>query len=159
MEFDQLVTYSTAKAAKNKGFDLACQHAYLLNIFPTNDAPEKCSKIVKELKTGFEIGIPTGYNNEQLVCIHQTWKNSLHQPQILARPTQTALRKWLLEKHSIFIELKLVWDKDRVGYECSVWKFGTTQPLKGEYITRNFGTYCFEETLEVALHYSLDLIA
>jgi hypothetical protein len=161
MELDYLIHFETAKLAKNKGFDVSCFNAFLLNINTSEEHPERFSVVTKYLNTGEEEGIPVAENTYHMVHLHCTWKNSRFQPQILARPTQTALRRWLLEKHKIYIELIIDgWGNDdaiteeNIGYRAFVWQIGKPRPHHND----DLGMTTYERILEVALEHALNLI-
>ena len=161
MDFDCLIHFETAKLAKIKGFEASCNNAFLLNINTSEEYPERFSVVIKYLNTGEEDGIQVAENTYHMVHLHRTWKNSKYQPQILARPTQTALRRWLLEKHKIYIELIVDgWGNDdliteeNIGYRAFVWQIGKPRPQHND----DLGMSTYEKILELALQHSLNLI-
>lgn len=125
---DQLVSFETAKLAKEKGFDGFCFDAY-------NTHKMKYSDGWLEYIDDNEIEIP--FTSE-----------SLKSKDILA-PTQSLLQKWLREVHNIVIDISLYILSD--SYYYSVHHDVTVDV--GEHV---YDTY--EEALEAGLIEALNLI-
>lgn len=153
---DQLIVFKTALLAKEKGFDLPCLNAFLLK-FKT---PYQWDELQRELNSGDDFDIPLGNNTSHVVKLHQVWSNRPTQPQIVARPTQTALSKWLRDVHKIYIELIMDgWGddnnvSDEIGYRAFIWRVGKPKPHPAD----DLGMSYYERIMEIALVDALKMI-
>lgn len=128
---DQLISFETAKLAKEKGFK-ENTNAYH-NITPMGDKAEDNPIIVGSINHNYE-----SYNT-------------------IAIPTQSLLQKWLREVHHIHVEVGLNFN-DKFHYSAVynrnyVDLFDT---IKHKRYNTNFNTY--EEALEVGLTEALKFI-
>ncbi len=126
---DELISFETAKLAKEKGFDEECYNGY----FESNG----------QERIGSHLG---SFKNSD-------WKEGLNR---YCRSSQSLLQKWLREKHYIHIEISPSSDTD-FGVLCGTaeepsWVRGTGEDEDPLY----FKTY--EEALEAGLLESLKLI-
>ena len=132
-----MITFETAKLAKDKGFNIRCKFMYDRNneIQHTPDIKKVMLEGggIKELKTP---------------------------PQVFA-PTQPLLQKWLREVHNINVESNYLPNIQK--YRCLYVPMAKVIPNKEKYAFRskyygtdNFDTY--EEALEEGLQKALELI-
>lgn len=84
---EQLIEFSTAKLAKEKGFDVPCKHRFFIG---NGDLEEQVTHDRKSLRV-LEVSMKHFRNTEINYFL---------------RPTQSLLQKWLREKHNIFLESK-----------------------------------------------------
>jgi len=132
---DQLITFETAKLAKEKGFN---ENVY--DLFKTTFSEESATieqPLDKPRSNKY-------YRNES--------KNNI----IYLRPTQSLLQKWLREVHDIHIKLTCFTDNTWDGvliYQDAPYEWDdNTAPVEAE----NCKTY--EEALEICLQEALKLI-
>lgn len=132
---DQLISFETAKLAKEKEFKEECTHYYvnkteILKPFMFDDNPKV-------------ISIQDGTNNGLLTIA----------------PTQSLLQKWLREEHKIFIEVGLNFN-DKLNVAIYDRRHKTViETIRHKIFldaSNNFNTY--EEALEVGLQKALKLI-
>ena len=137
---EQLITFETAKLAKEKGFDFRCEKAYFETLKHTLETsrdgeitfPYKPPRILKR-----------NYGDEFTIFIAEA-------------PTQSLLQKWLRVNHKIDITIMIVGDS---GYEYYIHK-------NRKVITNNTVFPCspeelknlYEKTLELVLQEALKLI-
>jgi hypothetical protein len=125
---EQLISFETAKLAKEKGFNWKCYQAY-------------------DWVSGFPGNTHTGYNN---------W-NKFGDGKASA-PTQSLLQKWLRDTHKIHISLDYwtVEDLDsgelQVSWNYEITRFGASFNERGS----NLSSY--EQALEEGLKKSLELL-
>lgn len=129
---EQLITFDTAKLAKEKGFDWDCIYAYL----EPDDEPIYYKK--------------NGHNwNGREKLLKATDK-------FCSAPTQSLLQKWLREVHNIHIWLTYIGSdiNDKEGYIRNLCK-GKTDPVRHSF---SITGKTYEEALETGLQEALKLI-
>ena len=134
---EQLITFETAKLAKEKGFDENC-YSYYKN---------------EELKLGpFCKTITSNLYGKRTEIFKYT--NSEKDNHITA-PTQSLLQKWLREEHQIYVEAHIAIYTSQTFAWHLAYRFGAEVRTNGctEYI---YTTY--EEALEIGLQEALKLI-
>ena len=129
---EELISFETAKLAKEKGFDEMVYAYYTQSI---NNSFKKIHGKLK-LFTTFE-------DNEAL----KLRKNLRGQPHIVLAPTQSLLQKWLREEHDL--KVFCLWYDDAVSY-----------PRWSIYIGHKYisGIKNYEKALEKGLQEALKLI-
>lgn len=132
---EELISFETAKLAKEKGFDIPCDARWWI---------EPCS----EWKTSDMGAIPC--NNSD--------GNSI------SRPTQSLLQKWLREVHNVYVDSyhDLTSDGKSVQYYTN-WGFIQSKDINGKQnVNGSYDEYndwkTYEESLEVGLQNALKLI-
>lgn len=141
---EELISFETAKLAKDKGFDEYCSKQYY-----------RCGKLM-----GF-----TGYDFIQKHHKNSTIHNITHEDydgnnfenyhSHCTAPTQALLQKWLREKHNIDIDIRL--NQFGYGYMYAINNIKSCEniiELKGG---PNY-KFTYEEALEISLQQSLKLI-
>ena len=132
---EQLISFETAKLAKEKGFNESCVFAY----FNLEDGHKFNGKL-----DNFDHG-----QNRQ---IYPKGKNSEYDHTYVTAPTQSLLQKWLREKHNISIKIDDFVTNERIRYDYNVCVLGSQEDNpKGVYRT-------YEEALEEGLLEALKLI-
>ena len=141
---EQLVTFETAKLAKEKGFNIRVLDYYSNSIEPI-------SSQVKDMEAvGFRINkyeLLRDFNSNYLMDIRDSY----------SAPTQSLLQKWLREKHNMLIGVY----SNASGYD---WEHmdavGGTHRANGDFGADNESGYweTYEEALEQGLIYALKLI-
>ena len=132
---EQLISFETAKLAKEKGFpQLDCQ-SYLLVNFIECVTLDILDQSVNLLTIGDLIGYKV--NNKTV-----------------SAPTQSLLQKWLREKHHLIIIVAYQYEHDSTPY--SYWIYKKFQSLPINQWVNDLNTY--EEALEVGLQEALKLI-
>ena len=135
----ELISFKTAKLAKEVGFDEKCSHYYVLD-FQSFKADGVLHKT----------GLPNDWDNSNIL----QFVKRTNQPHLAPAPTQSLLQRWLREKHNIDIIVK-PWSgdvEDTKKYAADVCIFGTTTYIK----LARVDTY--EEALEQGLLQALKLI-
>ena len=138
---DTLINFETAKLAKEKKFDILCEHSF----------SEHNSAIQENNQNGFR-----NWNKE--------YKNSY------SRPTQSLLQKWLREVHNCFIDIlphrdgdsknKQWKSKKDVFWTVEVDYYGKNFEIEltdDSDFTQHFNN-SYEEALEIGLYQALLLI-
>lgn len=130
---DQLITFETAKLAKEKGFDWDCRYAY------DNDEY-------------FDPGID--WKGEEFFTNYDIINASNNGYNAYLAPTQSLLQRWLRECKDIIVTIDYNYTKE--GMKCKyTYEIKNSCPIKiifGEY----YGKY--EQALEIALFEALNLI-
>lgn len=158
---EELVTFPTAKLAKEEGFDEECMH-----YFEWYEAPDGLMIPIAYAKPIFDFrevdkGVleqaltrPALYNQ-----VYHPMRNSTAKPWIYARPTQDLLERWLREVHWWFIGQVPVYDKGKcIGYlAADPWNI-TGDPKVASYSNATIYT-TFELAREAALLHALKLIS
>lgn len=127
--FEKLVSFETAKLAKIKGFDNCTEAVFFIN-------SDDDSKIRKS------------YHSED-------WGGDETSDELIFRPSQSVLQKWLREKHNINIVIDYFIDEDDNNiYIPYCYSFLVTEEDSNE--EKRFDTY--EEALEYALDESLNFL-
>ena len=134
---DEIVTYPTAKLAKEKGFDWNILHSYRDGIL--------------DFEEHFEGTISEMYFNANDI-------NRTKFKEVLSAPTQSLLQRWLREVHSIDCLVHLNMNNE---YSCHIYKNHLSinkdkDIWKGEGIIPNGKKY--EDVLEEGLQEALKLV-
>lgn len=144
---EQIITFETAKLAKEKGFDEHSNNYKYYEYLENDEFDDPRSGDLIVFKKKGDIKLEHGYNK----CKNNNW----------LAPTQSLLQRWLREKHNIYIELMVDgWGQDEkvtsdmLGYRAFVWEVGEPRPLPYE----DLGMSDYETILEIALEHSLKLI-
>ena len=134
---ETLITFETAKLAKEKGFDIPCENFYV----------EYLDDDVVDL---------FNYEEQRGSGFAELYRNNKESK--FSAPTQSLLQKWLREVHKIHVDIK--------EWELTYWYFyikdGRTSPVKNIRIKIDedskweFDSY--EEALEVGLLEGLKLV-
>ena len=137
---EQLITFETAKLAKEKGFDFRCEKAYF-------ETKEHILETRRDSEITFKYKPPRilkrNYGDEFTIFIAEA-------------PTQSLLQKWLREKHEIYVSPRESYSFDNtLEYVCTVNGTYVNHNIKDKPINR-FDTY--EQALEVGLQEGLKLI-
>lgn len=137
---DQLVSFTTAKLAKEKDFDEYCFNGYRVSS--------------KELLPLSQLDFDTIYDNQEdidKVFRELFFKNSeVVKNYSITAPTQSLLQRWLREKHNL-----IIWIQPSAISPESIFypKIDTKQNVG---ILGSYNSY--EEALEIALQRALSLI-
>ena len=133
---EQLISFETAKLAKEKGFDALCYDAF-------NSKGNLYSHGWCEYLYDNKVEIP--------------FRSGVLESKDVLAPTQSLLAKWLREVHNIHFEIKPIFDvKDNLKpYHISVIKNPSGKDFEYE-IVGSLDTY--EEALEIGLQEALKLI-
>ena len=126
---EQLITFETAKLAKEKGFNELTSYAYLRNF------------------------------NKKYLCLDDIeckYKNSEIRTHNYAVPTQALLQKWLRKKHNLVLILCPTFEKDGFQYLIGTPCFDVKNGLPEQAIGMLFKNW--EEALEKGLQEALKLI-
>lgn len=144
---EYLVCFETAKLAKEMGFNERVKNAFVTDFLKTKD--ENTASVIKEIGCAREHDINMGGNMYESVKIYSTYTNNKNQPQILIRPSQSLLQKWLREKHNIDVcVLPLPYHSVKKYYEVVVDKLTTTWS----------GYETYEDALEIGLLKALETL-
>jgi len=145
---EDLVLFETAKLAREKGFNAPCYAWFYIYPKGTQN-PRKHWKIVSILEEDEVHELVGGQYGK---TISDKYSNSIDQPHILARPTQSLLQKWLREVHKIdVIPLTVRFTGySEVGYYTYAVK--SIQPVK------NYKFDTWELAFEAGLQEALNLI-
>ncbi len=136
---DTIITFETAKLAKEKGFNSPCPYYYCIGYKSIDSNP-----ILKQHRNPMED-----------MKFLQPLKIGKGQPHLASAPTQSLLQKWLRENHEIIILPQFEGNEE-------VWRFKIYKVNKSnnQFHSRNskdnFSTY--EGALEEGLQKSLKLI-
>lgn len=145
---DELVTFETAKLAKEKGFDIPIFNYYnidgvahdgYIHLNIANDGDGYFDIMDNDIQLlNFNENISFGeYECFGVVC---------------SAPTQSFLQRWLREKYNIHVHVRYVVDEDINKYRVNVMLHtGTTEEYCEIYFT-------YEEALEIGLQEALKLI-
>lgn len=135
---DTIVTFETAKLAKEKGFKIPTRVMYKGN--------------KKSYGHNNEWGIDEKRLDGKFPYTNQQWYSI---------PTQSFLQKWLREEHGIHIELLIDgWSDDDcvtddfLCYRCFIWQVGKPRPKHNE----DLGAGEYEKMFEIGLQEALKLI-
>ena len=131
---EEIISFRTAKSAKEKGFDIKTQSYY----------KEETQKLHNHIRrNGYHKGKYYELSNSNMKVSGSFYRYSA--------PTQSLLQKWLREKYNIDIEVRTSVFQDKYYVLLLKDKLPVAKNKK-EY----YGTY--EEALEEALQMGLDLI-
>lgn len=135
---DQLVTFYTAKLAKEKGFDWKCLDNYNSEgIVPGYDSL---------------IHISHYYDSVEEYLFTKNSDSNFHKDWVTA-PTQSLLQKWLREEHDIHCVVNV----NPMSWHWALFK--TTRAIRLQRSGRGKGMfYTYEEALEEGLQEALRLI-
>jgi hypothetical protein len=140
---EQLITFGTAKLAKEKGFDIISEYFYPDESWNQNDRIINC--------------IEVGYNDTAQLIGNDS--NGFGDITIVV--SQSILQRWLREVHKIYIELIIDgWGSDdevtdlNLCYRAFIWEVGKPKPHHNS----DLGAHKYETILEVALYEALKLI-
>ena len=125
---EQLVSFETAKLAKEKGFDGFCFDAY-----NTHKMKYSCGWL--EYIDDNEIEIP--FTSESL------------KPEDILSPTQSLLQKWLREVHNLIIIIDWGPLSEKYSYEI----YYKSKDYDGEYVNA-----VYEDALEEGLKRALEIV-
>lgn len=130
---EQLISFETAKLAKEKGFDVETYKGYL------------SETIVEYFDT-----YPSNY-----IRLSEKYSNSaLKNDWLCTAPTQSLLAKWLREEHHLIVIVAYQYEYDSTPYSYWIYKENNSLPLN-QWIN-DLNTY--EEALEIGLQEALKLI-
>ena len=133
---EQLISFETARLAKEKGFDWKC---YWFCTYKRKIATNKQSFYP-------DLGEYKDFNN---------LKNNFYE--YFSLPTQSLLQKWLRDEHKIFINMQVGgFIQNKQTYYCNVLIFGKN--LYKSKFRSNTSVYNFEQALEIGLQEGLKLI-
>lgn len=132
---EQIVTFETAKLAKEKGFDELCREYY-------NENKELNSFI-------YYAGDGSGYDKNSTITDNDYYNLKA----IYSAPTQDLLQKWLREVHKINIEIFLTDNTPYDKFHFRIMEIGRSFYLSYEDFS---GTY--EEAREEALLQALNYV-
>jgi len=139
---EQLVSFETAKLAKDKGFNIPCNKMFSFG-----------RKIFENMKT---ISFHNGDKNECANTSHD-WNNTKSQTETeyYSAPTQSLLQKWLREKHNIHVNLFIYHNTEDINivYRCRIDYF-----INKVKISYWLGLGKYEEVLEMGLKQGLNYI-
>ncbi len=147
---EQLISFETAKLAKEKEFNEYCKYFY---------TEESGLCVIDD----FDGDILTMLNDDLTIkethydCNGYFWYNELedgtfehYEPVKYIAPTQSLLQKWLREEYKIDIVI----GSNYIGYNIILWNRNTNKNIK---IEQNLFQY-YEEALEQGLQEALKLI-
>tara|TARA_R110002020_G_scaffold100855_5_gene238092 strand:- start:20755 stop:21168 length:414 start_codon:yes stop_codon:yes gene_type:complete len=106
---EQLVTFKTAKLAKDKGFDWECHDCF------SERGHLYSNGWCERLDDHFE----SGFSNSEI-------ERKNFSKKYYTRPTQSLLQKWLYEKHQIWVNSRPVYNaNEQMGIEVDIssWRF------------------------------------
>lgn len=139
---DTLITFKTAKLAKEKGFNIFTDVCFA-------NTPSSDNKQYKKIKLhhSHSVGSVDSFGNILTIVAYA--------------PTQSLLAKWLREEHGIHIELLIDgWGDDNcvtddfLCYRCFIWQVGKPRPKHNE----DLGAGEYEKMFEIGLQEALKLI-
>ena len=139
---EQLINFETAKSAKEKGFNQPTKKNYFLK-YPENGK-------LKDVKIILDDNDWVYYNHHRGYDVTIEWED------FAFAPTQSELQKWLRDNHNIHIEIELASDEELNILIPYVYQFSVYKDGKGTFDREFYEKY--EETLEVSLNKSLELI-
>ena len=142
---EQLITFETAKLAKEKGFNIPTWYFYNYQ----NEIDEVCPEGFEGLKK--EIW-QTNFKNKDTFLTEKDSKYKVYQ---YSAPTQALLQKWLREIHNIHLMLEPYYNEQQLlvyGFDLL-----TERTEEKTIVEKGFKTY--EEALEVGLQEGLKLIS
>lgn len=145
---EELITFETAKLAKEKGFDEECMHRW--EWYKYNKDERGPNAIGTTLMDFRKWGIPLEQTQLRPMLYNKVFwpkRNSELQPWLYARPTQELLEMWLREKFDVWIETRREIDTEFPVVQFRVLS-KQTQVIIGLFKTYHVGR-------EVALRHAL----
>lgn len=129
---EQLISFETAKMAKEKGFNARCYAYY---------------EVDKEPWLHYSVNSPVDYNHV---------KDTRH---LFSAPTQSLLQKWLREEHGLNINIEHRAYVNR--YVFTITKKGVHNDYENHYLVKHVLQKIdhYEEALELGLQNALKLIS
>lgn len=140
---EELITFETAKLAKEKGFNLKT-HDYF-------------SKDKYRREFNHNVGFDDDYWGDNYVYDWNT-NGEPFKPfnkECYSAPTQSLLQKWLREVHGIIVEI--TWQMCSTDYEYAIIDMNNPPKYEDD-VERIIGFKAYEETLEEGLYKALKLI-
>lgn len=129
---EQLISFETAKLAKEKGFNIPCKYFY----------KEKYTNAIE-----YEV-VHDGH-------LEANWnENFKYSPAECSAPTQSLLQKWLREKYHLIIIVAYQYEHDLTPYSYWIYKENNSLPIN-QWVN-DLNTY--EEALELGLQEALKSI-
>lgn len=164
---DQLISFETAKLAKEKGFDILINTLYQLDgilhtVSPSDRYPHlkvHRNKEIDSYTNGFLNWNNLNVDEDEKLDLFSGFNEMSENPFSVccSAPTQSLLQKWLREEHNIHIQLH---------YDCKYkyWEFRNF--ILSKYIDKEhnkvyfecIGYNTYEEALEAGLQEALKLI-
>ena len=161
---DELISFETAKLAKEKRFDVETLYFYckkgLVGKMELRDDYDHLANYDKQIIDYF-----SGYynwnslpkDNRMHMITSFSESNEYYYQVICSAPTQSLLQKWLREKHNIQINIFAEWNKKRNKVTFCNYIISLEGNMAGlHYVMSGFDTY--EEALEAGLLEALKLI-
>ena len=136
---EELISFETAKLAKEKGFDI-----YVNQIF----------KIAKKDNAFWNIKKGDIQEHGVLKLKNQNIIEDLFW-EIYARPTQSLLQKWLREKHNLHIVIKPHYNSVQ---KRRWYSYAVIELIKTGHVIQKNGCLTYEDALEEALQEALKYI-
>ena len=154
---EQLITFETAKLAKDKGFKISCEYAYY---YRKEHFIEDVRNHGDDIKVEY---IPPRLCKTKSINEEKFYGRSNHEIFVCEAPTQSLLQKWLREEHDIYINLQRMFECNvdpakfegfiiHIGCKTFEMEYSINKELKNLY----FNTY--EQALEEGLKEGLNLI-
>ena len=144
---EQLISFETAKLAKEKGFNVECKYGYT--------RLKELMTIDRSQESFFE-GASRNYRNSELESYNKSYLecNDDEYVCIYTAPAQSLLAKWLREEHHLIVIVAYQYEYDSTPYSYWIYKENNSLPLN-QWIN-DLKTY--EEALEAGLQEALKLI-
>lgn len=128
---EQLISFDTAKLAKELGFDVPIQHT----VNKVNQLYD-----IHNNKININSNIVTNWNKFNTV---------------ISAPTQSLLQKWLRDKYGLHVEVRLANQVKKKSYYYGVFEYFV---YRHQLVQSNSRFKKYEESLEVGLQEALNLI-
>lgn len=141
---NSIVTYETAKLAKEKGFNEICQYYY--------DENCKLKGIVNYNKVFYSKNSEIKYLKNLFYIFHK------NKHELFTVPTQSLLQKWLREKYDIHIYLELDYNHKYYGFKIISKRYDIATIWNFIYQKSDFEGNSYEEALEKGLQEALNII-
>jgi len=138
---EELITYNTAKLAKEKGFDEPSRHYIWSDKTTIQNVIESSTR-----------GVP--FKQEEFTSV--VGRKKVY---TISIPTQSLLQRWLREEHKI--EVSISWEQNMNWFYSIMWLWGTNAMITLELDDINntkSGYKTYEEALEQGLIEALKLI-
>ena len=136
---EQLISFETAKLAKEKGFEEFVSYCYLKDkkLYGTYSLMNEDDSAFIDIMDGNEL---ENHNSSDF--------------DRYSAPTQSLLQKWLREKHHLIIIVAYQYEYDSTSYSYWIYKENNSLPIN-QWVN-DLNTY--EEALEMGLQEALKLI-